>query len=172
MRMLKSMLMAILLAWLAVACSATQEDPLSLDEKLAAKGYVMGEQVKRVRDWNLNGWSYVDDRHFIMQSGVRDRFLVSLRVPSYDLRSAISIAFTTTVGSLSDTDRNMGERKVEEPDGRGSTIYSTGTADKRQDPGEESEWEKRERAWEMLDNVIIDARDGKNKGDRDRRKKE
>jgi len=74
--------------------------------------------------------------------------------------------------SLSDPDRNMGVRKVEEPDGRGSTIYSTGTADNRQDLGEESEWEKRERAWEMLDNVIIDTRDGKKKGDRDKRKKE
>ena len=74
--------------------------------------------------------------------------------------------------SLSDPDRNMGVRKVEEPDGRGSTIYSTGTADNRQEQGEESEWEKRERAWEMLDNVIIDTRDSKQKGDRDKRGKE
>ena len=74
--------------------------------------------------------------------------------------------------SLSDPDRNMGVRKVEEPDGRGSTIYSTGTADNRQDQGDESEWEKRERAWEMLDNVIIDTRDSKQKGDRDKRGKE
>jgi hypothetical protein len=74
--------------------------------------------------------------------------------------------------TLSDPDRNMGVRRVEEPDGRGSTIYSTGKAEDRKDVGEESEWEKREKAWEMLDNVIIDTRDSKTIGDRDNRKKE
>ena len=74
--------------------------------------------------------------------------------------------------TLSDPDRNMGVRKVEDPDGRGSTIYSTGKADDRQEAEEESEWEKREKAWEMLDNVIIDTRDYKRKDDRDQRKQE
>jgi hypothetical protein len=74
--------------------------------------------------------------------------------------------------TLSDPDRNMGVRRVEDPDGRKSTIYSTGTAENRQDVGEESEWEKREKAWEMLDNVIIDTRDSKTINDRDKRKKE
>lgn len=74
--------------------------------------------------------------------------------------------------SSSDPDRNMGVRRVEEPDGRRSTVYSTGKAEDRQDVGEESEWEKREKAWEMLDNVIIDTRDSKTINDRDKRKKE
>jgi len=74
--------------------------------------------------------------------------------------------------TLSDPDRNMGVRRVEDPDGRKSTIYSTGTAEDRQDVGEESEWEKREKAWEMLDNVIIDTRDSKTIHDRDKRKNE
>jgi len=74
--------------------------------------------------------------------------------------------------TLSDPDRNMGVRRVEEPDGRGSTVYSTGTAEDRKDAGEESEWEKREKAWEMLDNVIIDTRDSRTIDDRDKRKKE
>ena len=74
--------------------------------------------------------------------------------------------------SSSDPDRNMGVRRVEEPDGRRSTVYSTGKADDRQEAEEESEWEKRERAWEMLDNVIIDTRDSKRKDDKDKRKQE
>ena len=74
--------------------------------------------------------------------------------------------------NLSDPDRNMGVRRVEDPDGRKSTIYSTGTAENREDEGEESEWEKREKAWEMLDNVIIDTRDGRPIGDRDKMGKE
>ncbi len=74
--------------------------------------------------------------------------------------------------SSSDPDRNMGVRRVEEPDGRKSTIYSTGTAEDREDAGEESEWEKREKAWEMLDNVIIDTRESKTINDRDKKGKE
>lgn len=72
----------------------------------------------------------------------------------------------------SDPDRAMGVRKVKEADGRGSTIYSTGTAEDPKDLEEEREWEKREKAWEMLDNVIIDTRDRRTTGDRDKRKKE
>ena len=74
--------------------------------------------------------------------------------------------------TVSDPDRNMGVRRVEEQDGRKSTIYSTGTAKNREDEGEESEWEKREKAWEMLDNVIIDTRDIRPIGDRDKMGKE
>jgi hypothetical protein len=95
---------ALLPLWLA-ACASTSQTSLTLDQKLAEKGYVMGEQVRRIQNWNLNGWSYVDDEHFIMNSGVRDHYLVALRSPSYDLRSAINIAFTSTVGSLTDTDK-------------------------------------------------------------------
>jgi len=71
-----------------------------------------------------------------------------------------------------DPGRNMGVRRVEEPDGKGSIIYSTGKAEDGNDVGEESEWEKREKAWEMLDNIIIDTRDSKTINDRDKRKKE
>ena len=74
--------------------------------------------------------------------------------------------------TLSDTDRNMGVRRVEEPDGKKSTVYSTGTAKDGKDQEEESEWEKREKAWEMLDNVIIDTRDSRTINDSDKRKKE
>jgi hypothetical protein len=105
MSRLKTMMLVSLLPLLLAACAASSEQSLTLEENLAAKGYVIGEQVKRVQNWNLNGWSYVDDRNFIMNSGVRDKYLVTLRTPSYDLRSAINIAFSTTVGSLTDNDR-------------------------------------------------------------------
>jgi hypothetical protein len=96
---------AFLVSLLLAACAATSEEPLTLEARLAGLGYVLGEPVKRIQNWNLNGWSYVDDRNFIMNSGVRDKYLVSLRSPSFDLRSAVNIAFSTTVGSLTDKDR-------------------------------------------------------------------
>ena len=55
--------------------------------------------------------------------------------------------------------KNIGVRKVTEPDGRSSTVYSTGEIDDRENYEEESEREKREKAWDMLDNLIIDGRD-------------
>ena len=61
----------------------------------------------------------------------------------------------------------MGERRVEEPDGRSATVFSTGPS-RRRDDCEMSEQEKRERAWDMLDNVIIDTRDSRIRDDVER----
>ncbi len=66
---------------------------------------------------------------------------------------------------LSDPYKNIGVRKIEEPDGRSATIYSTGEYEDRGDYEEESEREKREKAWEMLHNIVIDSRDRENDPD-------
>ena len=59
---------------------------------------------------------------------------------------------------LSEVETEMGVSRVEDPEGRSATVYSTGPPRNRDD-WEMSEREKRERAWDMLDNVIIDTRD-------------
>jgi len=61
---------------------------------------------------------------------------------------------------LSDPYKNIGVREIREPDGRSATIYSTGEIEDRGDFDEESEREKREKAWKMLHNIVIDSRDG------------
>ena len=105
MRIAKFGLAALMVSLSLAACATSNPEPaMTLEQRLAERGFVIGEQVRAIREWRLNGWSYVDDRHFIMNSGVRDRYLVTLRTPSQDLRSAVNIAFTTTVGSLRDTD--------------------------------------------------------------------
>ena len=58
----------------------------------------------------------------------------------------------------SEGETEMGVSRIEDPEGRSATIYSTGPPRDRDDC-EMSEREKRERAWDMLDNVIIDTRD-------------
>ena len=67
--------------------------------------------------------------------------------------------------------KSMGVRKVIEPDGRSATVYSTGEIDDRENYEEESEREKREKAWDMLDDLIIDGRDGGRHVDRRRKRK-
>lgn len=67
--------------------------------------------------------------------------------------------------------KNTGVRKITEPDGRSATVYSTGEIDDREDYEEESEREKREKAWDMLDNLIIDGRDGGKQLDKKEKRK-
>lgn len=64
----------------------------------------------------------------------------------------------------SESETQMGVTRVEEPDGKSATVYSTGPS-RRRDDCEMSEREKRERAWDMLDNVIIDTRDSRIRDD-------
>lgn len=103
---LRKLAILLLLAPLVLAgCAGSQEQAASLEDKLASKGYILGEQLSDIRGWRLNGWIYVDDEHFIMRSGVRDHYLVTLKTPCFDLKSAISLSFTTTAASLTDKDR-------------------------------------------------------------------
>lgn len=96
-------LLAIALA--LVGCASSQKSAASLETELARQGYAMGDQVSSIRDWRLNGWTYVDDEHFVMRSGVNDYYLVTLKTPCFDLRGAFSLSFTTTAASLTDKDR-------------------------------------------------------------------
>jgi hypothetical protein len=59
---------------------------------------------------------------------------------------------------LSDPYKNMGVRENKESDGKSSTIYSTGEIEDEGNCDEERERE--DKAWQMLDNVLIDTRNG------------
>jgi hypothetical protein len=89
----------------AAACAVAPKEPVSVDERLAGRGYRVAERVDRITNFRLNGWTYLDERHVILAAGVRDRYLVTLKSTCYDLGHAMDIAYTTTVGSLTDTDR-------------------------------------------------------------------
>jgi len=58
---------------------------------------------------------------------------------------------------LSDPYKNMGVKEIKKPDGNSSTIYSTGEIE---DEDFEEENEREDKAWQMLDNVLIDTRSG------------
>lgn len=114
-RFLAALLMPLFLA----ACASTPQEPLTLQQKLANKGYELGEQVDSIRDWNINGWNYIDDQHFVMHSGVRDRYLVTLRSRSVNLRNAQAIAFSSTASSVTDKDKVI----IDAPGGLRETYF-------------------------------------------------
>jgi hypothetical protein len=90
---------------LLASCAATSEQEVTLEQKLAAKGFLIDEETRSIRNWSLNGWTYVDDYHFIIKSGTRDHYLISLKTRSVNLRSAVFLGFSETAGSLTNTDR-------------------------------------------------------------------
>ena len=62
---------------LPASCPAAPEQEVTLEQKLAAKGFLLGEETRSIRNWSLSGWMYVDDYHFIIKSGPCDHYLIS-----------------------------------------------------------------------------------------------
>ena len=96
----------LLISTLALmACAGAQQEPLTLEQKLAEKNYQLGEPVEKIYDYRLDGWNYLDREHVIMHTGPSGHYLVSLRNPCVNLLGAEVIAFTTTVGHLTRYDK-------------------------------------------------------------------
>ena len=55
--------MAIVLS----TCAISPEIPLTLEQKLEARNYTVGEEVKRIRNYRINGWNYLDSTHGIVR---------------------------------------------------------------------------------------------------------
>lgn len=90
---------------MAVACSHSPSAPVTLEDKLAQRGFVIGEQVKKVINLQVNSWNSLDDRHVIMRFGASRNYLLTLRTSCDSLIGAVVINFSTTVGSLTDNDK-------------------------------------------------------------------
>jgi len=86
------------------AC-ASRPPETSLQEKLAERGYTLGQPVRRVINFEVSGWNSVDYKHVIMNFGASRYYLLTLRTSCDGLLSATLINFTTTAGSLTDSDK-------------------------------------------------------------------
>jgi len=87
------------------ACTSSPPETVPLEEKLAQRGFAIGQPVRRVINFQLSGWSTVDRKHVIMNFGASRNYLVTLRTSCDGLRSATMITFSTTIGSLTDNDK-------------------------------------------------------------------
>ena len=94
----------IIVVSIMTACAGHPPET-SLEEKLAQRGYTLGQQVRSVFNFQLNGWSSVDREHVIMNFGASRYYLLSLRTSCDGLLSAALINFSTTAGSLTDKDK-------------------------------------------------------------------
>lgn len=99
---------------LLAACASTPEQTTA--ELLRERGFEKAERVERIKNYRINDWSYVDDRHVIFGAGPRDNYLVSLTSDCTDLRAAEQIGFTTTTNDVTPFDQllvktSIGPRK-------------------------------------------------------------
>ena len=108
------MIAALSAGLLLAACASSPEQ--TTEDILSKRGYAVAERVERIKNYRINGWNYVDDRHVIFGAGPRDNYLVTLTMDCTDLRGAEHIGFTTTTDDVTPFDQlvvktSIGPRK-------------------------------------------------------------
>ena len=88
-----------------LAACGTTDNGQTIEQQLAERKYTLGGYVDRVEDYRIMGWNSLDNRHVIIQSSPKRSYLVTLRQPCYNLDTAETIAFSTTVGSMTRHDK-------------------------------------------------------------------
>lgn len=92
------------------ACSNNPPAQVPIEDKMAGYGFVLGEQVKRINDFQINSWNMVDRNNAIIYVGANRRYLVTTRSPCDGLADAINLSYSTTAGNLTDKDKLLVRR--------------------------------------------------------------
>jgi hypothetical protein len=92
------------------ACNSQPPRQVPVSEKVANRGYSMGEQVKRINDFQINSWNYIDRRNAIIYVGASRYYLITTRRPCDGLTETDNLAYSTTVGNLTDKDKLLVRR--------------------------------------------------------------
>lgn len=95
------------LAFVFVFTACSNQPPVSIpiEEQLSKKGYRIDQQVNRVTNYRLNGWSRVDRFSVIINVGTSTNFLITFRPACDGLGGVGGLAFSTTHGDLTDRDQ-------------------------------------------------------------------
>lgn len=97
----KIVIFTALAATLLSACATAPSKPVkTTEQRLADRGWIVGDKVNDVFNFDIDGWASVDNKHVILSSNFRDSYLVTVMGPCNDLDSAFRLAYTTTAGSL------------------------------------------------------------------------
>ena len=92
------------------ACNSQPTRQAPVSEKVVDRGYSMGEQVKRINDFQINSWNYIDRRNAIIYVGASRYYLITTRRPCDGLTETENLAYSTTVGNLTDKDKLLVRR--------------------------------------------------------------
>lgn len=90
----------IILALLPSACAFTPHQPPSPQQLAAEHGYLLGEQVKKIHDYEINGWNYISNRSLIIPARPGLHYLLILDRECPQMRGREVIGFTSTINTL------------------------------------------------------------------------
>ena len=93
------------LVFVFTACSNHPPESIPIEERLSKKGYRIDQQVKRVINYRLNGWSSMDSSNVIINVGTSTNYLITLRPACDGVRGVGGLTFSTTDGDLTDNDQ-------------------------------------------------------------------
>ncbi len=110
MRSLNFMILAIAFT-LLTGCSSLTVEEITIEERMAERGYLIGPGEQRVTSYQINTWTAVDDEHLIIRSGVQDEYLLELIGPCINLSSAIFVGISSPTSRLD----SFGEIVVDSP---------------------------------------------------------
>jgi len=95
----------VIVVSMAGGCAGNPANQVPLEEKVAKLGFTIGQPVKRINDYQINGWNTVDLKHVVMSFGASRNYLLTLRTSCDGVLSAQMLFFSTTVGFLTDRDK-------------------------------------------------------------------
>lgn len=93
------------LVFVFTACSNQPPELIPIEEQLSKKGYRIDQQVNRITNYRLNGWSSVDRFNAIINVGTSTNYLITFLPACDGLRGVGGLAFSTTDGDLTDRDQ-------------------------------------------------------------------
>lgn len=102
----------MMIGTLLAACASNADKP-TVERLLQEKGLVKGESVDRVYQFRINGWQALNEQNLILEAGVNDQYLITLRSFCLNLERAFSIGVTSRMSSVAKSDQII----VQEPGG-------------------------------------------------------
>ncbi len=103
-RLTRALAVFTLVAIALPALAAVDKEAL-LQQKIAKFGYSQGDAVDTIQNYKVDGWNYLDDRHIMLYTGPSERYLIGLMIDCYNLSTAETIGFTSTVSQLTKFDK-------------------------------------------------------------------
>jgi len=88
-----------------LAACATSADKPTVDQLLQEKGLVRGPSVDRISQYRINGWQALNEQNLILNAGVNDQYLITLRTFCFNLDHAFSIGVTSRMSSVEKFDQ-------------------------------------------------------------------